>query len=61
MKKEIRKEIHWGVVVYFNGKNLVQMSFNEMSGWAQFSEEEEEAIRLAGENLLAFIGRRKGK
>ena len=53
------KEVRRGVTVYNNGKNLVNLSFNEMSGLNQFSEEEEEAIRLAGEHLLAFIGRRK--
>lgn len=57
----MKKEIRWSVSVHNYEKKLVSISFNEMSGLAHFSPEEEEAIRLAGENLLAFIGRRKGK
>ena len=54
-----RNEIRWSVAVDLNGKNLVRFSFNEMSGLTEFAPDEEEAIRLAGENLLAFIGERK--
>lgn len=51
--------MNWRVEVFMNGRNLVSIEPRCLSGKDGFTPEEEEAIRQAGENLLAFIGPRK--
>ena len=51
------KEIYWSVTVSRNGVRLVTLSWNELAG-RDLTEDDEEAIRLAGEHLLAFVGPR---
>ncbi len=59
MSQQHRSAIHWHVEVYRDGKRLVAINDKSLTGAGSFSLEDEEAIRLAGEHLLAFIGRRK--
>ena len=50
--------MNWYVTVEVNGKKIVGIGPTELSGKENMSEEEEEAIRQAAENLLSFIGKR---
>lgn len=52
----LRPRDHWSVSVERNGENLVTIETNMLSGKPDFTPEEEDTIRAAGETLLAFIG-----
>ena len=46
-------ELHWSVTVELDGKHVVTIAHNHLSG---DPEPNEEAIRTAARHLLAFIG-----
>lgn len=46
----------WAVSVTRNAENLVTIESGCLSGKPEFTEEEARVIRMAAENLLAFIG-----
>lgn len=48
---------HWAVTVYRNGEEIVTISTNSLSG-RDLNPADEEAIRIAGRHLLAFVGER---
>lgn len=48
-------QFHWAVTVFRNGEEIVTIESNHLSG-REISPEDEEAIRTAALNLLAFIG-----
>ena len=50
---------HWGVDVRVNHRQILTIESNCVYGIESFTESEEEAIRLAAENLLSFVGKRK--
>lgn len=47
---------NWRTDVYNHGERILTIEHASLSGKASFSDEESEVIRLAGENLLGFIG-----
>lgn len=49
---------HWGVDVRINGKTVLTIESNCVSG-RQLSFDDEETIRNCAEHLLAFVGPRK--
>ena len=50
--------MHWGVAVYHNEEQILFIGPSSLSG-KELTQEDEEAIRVAGEQLLAFVGRRE--
>lgn len=46
----------WSVTVHVDGQPILTISPNELAGKADLTEADEQAIRDAGEHLLAFIG-----
>ena len=57
MDSDNKNEV-WNVTVNRNGKPLVCIGHNSLTGCYSYTDREEEVIRLAGENILAFIGSR---
>jgi hypothetical protein len=51
---------HWRVVVWRNGEELIDIESACYGGKADLSEADLQAIRQAGENLLAFAGKTEG-
>lgn len=57
MKSDSQTTQHWAVTVERNGEIVVTIESNFLSG-REISSEDQEVIRMAGNNLLAFIGDR---
>lgn len=49
-------EKHWSVTVAVNGEDLVTIESNFLSGKSDLSEDELEAVRIAGRHLISFAG-----
>lgn len=47
---------HWGVDVRVNGEAVLTIESNCLFGKSDLSDVDKEAIRLAGNHLLAFLG-----
>ena len=52
-------EPHWQVTVECDGKVILRIGHGDLGGLASFTERQEDAIRSAAENLVAFIGEKK--
>ena len=47
---------HWSVTVAVNGEDVLTIDSESLAGKSELSEMELDAIRTAGEHLLAFAG-----
>ena len=59
MKRNYDNEKHWSVSVTSEGKNLLIIETNSLSGKSNLTKEDEAVIRKAALHLLSFIGEKE--
>ncbi len=55
----ISNEKRWRVTVEFEGEQVISIENDFYGGKSELTDEECEAVRIAAENLLAFVGRER--
>lgn len=52
-------ERHWRTEVYNRGEHILTIEHACLSGKESLTDDDKEVIRIAGENLLGFVGKRE--